>query len=166
MQQIDRDLDGTVIRAAEPVGNRVGKAVRAEVIVIGSVRDVRAVVCDCPVIRLHDGRYRQGVAVGIEVVCQDVYRQGGILVGNGRVFDGAGAVVDSDADGGGVCPALPVGGGVGEAVGAVVPGIRCVGDRVVGIDYGCAVRRIGCRYYIEGAAFSVAVVGEHVDGDA
>ena len=74
-------------------------------------------------------------------------------------------VVDHQIDGCRSSAAVAIADVVGETVRAGITGVRCVGDRLVGLDDRCSVERFGDGRHTERIAVHVGVIGQHGDID-
>ena len=106
----------------------------------------------------------QGVAVGVGVVGQHVAGEGAVLADGIRIVVRDGGIVDrvdGDRHGCNGTGAGSVADGVGEAVGAVVVGVRGVGEGAIRVERQGAVCRSVDEGGGEGIAVDIAVIGEH-----
>ncbi len=84
----------------------------------------------------------------------------GVALGNRCVVHGTNRQVDRASG----CPALTVGDGVGERVGAVEVGGRVVGERTIVVDSQLAVGRRGVGRHGQAIPVDVGIVAEHTRG--
>jgi hypothetical protein len=130
------------------IGQGVGEAVGAVVVGVRGVGEA-AVGVDHDAAVAGSGGERPGVAAiprGGVVGGQGLSGQRAVFVGEEGVVDGDRQVVDGvdgQEGGGGGDIAIGIGQGVGEAVGAVVVGVRGVGEAAVGVDHDAAVAGSG-----------------------
>ena len=150
--------------AAVAVRDGVAEAVGAVEIGVGGVGHHAAHQRHRAMRRRADRRHRQAVAVHVAVVQQHRHHHRGILGRGDGIHHRDRRVVHRRhrqrhrrrRD-----PAAAVRDLVGEAVGAVVVGIRRVGEGPVGVEHQRAMRRAGQQHRAQRVAVRVAVVAQH-----
>ena len=119
-------------------------------------------------IGLGDAIQVDSIAVQIAIIaehverCRSVFAQCRRIIHRHRNIIGR---IDGQIDASGIRASGAVGNRIGERVGAVVIGVRRIGDGAVGVENHAAVIRLGNFGHAQGVAISIGIVGQHIDGN-
>ena len=165
IHRIDGDTDNRRGNITVGINNRVGEAVAAVVVGIRGINEIA--------VRVHRDQAMLGlgeaveaeIAIGRGIIGQGIDNRRGILI-QGRhignrdrhVIAGVNGQLDRCRRGGTVA----VNDRIGEAVGAVVIGVRRIGHSAVAVDGHRAVLRLGNTVHKHLAAVHIVIVGHDV----